>query len=259
MNVEAWLAELGLEQYAEAFAENGVDLALLPELTNEDPKDLGVTRLADRKTILRAIEAMGPEAPAEGPTTPAGQAGKARAEAGAERRQLTVMFVDMVGSTALSSALDPEQLRDVITAYQNSVAAEVTRYEGHVAKYMGDGVLAYFGWPRAHEDDAERAVRAGLAVIQALTGRKTPEGLVIEARIGIATGLVVVGDLVGEGAAQEEAVVGETQLARHRRARPDRPKRDHTRPVGRAFRASRPRTAGLEGFSGAGRGLRGGG
>jgi class 3 adenylate cyclase/energy-coupling factor transporter ATP-binding protein EcfA2 len=128
----------------------------------------------------------------------------------AERRQLTVLFADLVGSTALAQQLDPEDMRDVITAYQNTVAADVTRYEGHVAKYMGDGVLAYFGWPRAHEDDAERAVRAGLAVIQALAGRKTPEGQAVEARIGIATGLVVVGDLVGEGAAQEEAVVGET-------------------------------------------------
>ncbi len=165
VNVEAWLKDLGLAHYAKVFAENGVDLALLPELTNEDLKDLGVTRLADRKTILRAIEAMGSEAPAEDPVPPAGQAGKARPEAGAERRQLTVMFVDMVGSTALSSELDPEDLREVILAYQNAVASAVTRYEGHVAKFMGDGVLAYFGWPQAHEDDAERAVRAGLAIM----------------------------------------------------------------------------------------------
>ncbi len=166
MNVEAWLKDLGLAHYAKVFAENGVDLALLPELTNEDLKDLGVTRLADRKTILRAIEAMGSEAPAEDPVLPAGQAGTARPEAGAERRQLTVMFVDMVGSTALSSELDPEDLREVILAYQNAVASAVTRYEGHVAKFMGDGVLVYFGWPQAHEDDAERAVHCRPVVIR---------------------------------------------------------------------------------------------
>ncbi len=119
MNVKAWLTELELQQYAEAFAENGVDLNLLPELTNEDLKDLGVTRLADRKTILKAIEAMGPDAEAMAPAPSAGEAGQLRSEAGAERRQLTVMFVDLVGSTALSVELDPEELRDVILRYHN--------------------------------------------------------------------------------------------------------------------------------------------
>ncbi len=161
MNVGAWLRGLGLEEHAEAFAENGVDAALLPELTNEDLKDLGIVRLADRKTILKAIEAMGPDAEAKAPAPSAGEAGQLRSEAGAERRQLTVMFVDMVGSTALSGELDPEQLREVILAFQSAVVRAVTRYEGHIAKFMGDGVLAYFGWPQAHEDQAERAVRAG--------------------------------------------------------------------------------------------------
>ena len=120
------------------------------------------------------------------------------------------MFVDLVGSTELSPRLDPEDMRDVIRAYQNAVSGEITRYEGHVAKLMGDGVLAYFGWPQAHEDDAERAVRAGLAAVGGDRGLGAPRGEPLAARIGIATGLVVVGDLVGEGSAQEEAVVGET-------------------------------------------------
>jgi class 3 adenylate cyclase len=128
----------------------------------------------------------------------------------AERRQLTVMFLDLVGSTALSASLDPEDMREVIWAYQNTAAGEVKRYEGHVAKYMGDGVLAYFGWPQAHEDDAERAVRAGLAIVDGLAGLKTPAGAPLAARVGIATGLVMVGELIGEGVAKEQTVVGET-------------------------------------------------
>ena len=120
------------------------------------------------------------------------------------------MFIDLVGSTELSQRLDPEEMRDVIRAYQDAVSAEITRYEGHVAKLMGDGVLAYFGWPQRHEDDAERAVRAGLAAAAATAVLTTPRGEPLAARIGIATGLVVVGDLIGEGSAQEEAVVGET-------------------------------------------------
>ena len=119
------------------------------------------------------------------------------------------MFVDLVGSTELSQRLDPEEMREVISDYQRAVSAEILSYEGHVAKLMGDGVLVYFGWPRAHEDDAERAIRAGLAVITALAGLRTPRGDPLAARIGIATGLVVVGDLIGKGAAQEEAVIGE--------------------------------------------------
>jgi class 3 adenylate cyclase len=120
----------------------------------------------------------------------------------AERRQLTVMFVDLVGSTALSHQLDPEDVRDVIRAYQNTVAEEITRFEAHVAKYMGDGMLAYFGYPKAHEDEAERAVRAGLALVEAVQELCTPAGAPLAARVGIATGLVVVGDLLGEGAAR---------------------------------------------------------
>ena len=120
------------------------------------------------------------------------------------------MFVDLVGSTALSTRLDPEEMREVLRAYQNTVTGEIARVGGHVAKLMGDGVLAYFGWPRAHEDEAERAVQAGLAITAAVGRLATPAGEPLAARVGIATGLVVVGDLVGEGAAREEAVVGET-------------------------------------------------
>src|SRR5512132_3012788 len=128
----------------------------------------------------------------------------------AERRQLTVLFVDLVGSTALSARLDPEAMGELIRAYQKKVAAEVARFEGHVAKYMGDGVLAYFGRPNAHEDDAERAVRAGLAIARSIAGLEAPDGGRLAARVGIATGLVVVGELVGDQEARERAVVGET-------------------------------------------------
>ena len=126
----------------------------------------------------------------------------------AERRQVTVMFSDLVGSTALSARMDPEDLREVISAYQKCVAETVQRFGGFVAKYMGDGVLIYFGYPQAHEDDAERAVRAGLELVAAVGALKTHAPL--QTRVGIATGLVVVGDLIGSGASQEQAIVGET-------------------------------------------------
>ena len=126
----------------------------------------------------------------------------------AERRQVTVMFSDLVGSTALSTRMDPEDLREVISAYQKCVTEIVRRFGGFVAKYMGDGVLIYFGYPQAHEDDAERAVRAGLETVAAVAALKTPVAL--QTRLGIATGLVVVGDLIGSGASQEQAIVGET-------------------------------------------------
>ena len=126
----------------------------------------------------------------------------------AERRQVTVMFSDLVGSTALSARMDPEDLREVISAYQKCVAETVGRFGGFVAKYMGDGVFVYFGYPQAHEDDAERAVRAGLELVAAVGALKTHAPL--QTRVGIATGLVVVGDLIGSGASQEQAIVGET-------------------------------------------------
>ena len=216
MDIAAWLRSLGLEQYEPAFRGNDVDAGLLPRLTSEDLKDIGVTSVGHRRRLLEAIAVLrdepdgGRQVSPDDRASPSQQAPATSAAPGAERRQLTIMFVDLVGSSALSGKLDPEQMRDVIRAYQNAVAGEITRYEGHVAKYMGDGVLAYFGYPRAHEDDAERAVLAGLTAIRALGGLRTPDGDALAARVGIATGLVVIGDLIGDGAAREEAVVGET-------------------------------------------------
>jgi class 3 adenylate cyclase len=216
VDIAAWLRSLGLEQYEPAFRGNDVDAGLLPRLTSEDLKDIGVTSVGHRRRLLEAIAVLrdepdgGRQVSPDDHASPSQQAPATSAAPGAERRQLTIMFVDLVGSSALSGKLDPEQMRDVIRAYQNAVAGEITRYEGHVAKYMGDGVLAYFGYPRAHEDDAERAVLAGLTAIRALGGLCTPDGDALAARVGIATGLVVIGDLIGDGAAREEAVVGET-------------------------------------------------
>ena len=210
MDVAEWLRGLGLEQYELAFRTNEIDAAVLPNLTAEDLKDLGVTLVGHRRRLLGAIAALGAEAPAASNPLPSppSLAGEGRVGAEAERRQLTVMFCDLVGSTALSTRHDPEDLRELIGDYHRAVAETVGRFDGFVAKYMGDGVLIYFGYPRAHEDDAERAVRAGLAVVEAV-GR-LPEREDLRVRLGIATGLAVVGDLIGEGAAQERGVVGET-------------------------------------------------
>ena len=194
-SVAAWLEALGLSEYARRFAEHDIDLAALRDLTEEDLKELGVS-LGHRRRLLRAIAELRAVAPA-----PIGRA---------ERRQLTVMFCDLAGSTALSARLDPEDTREVIRAYQQACAAVIRAYDGFVAKFMGDGVIAYFGYPRAHEDDAERAVRAGLDMVAAIGRLETRAGAPLQARVGIATGAVVAGDLVGEGAAQEQAVVGDT-------------------------------------------------
>jgi class 3 adenylate cyclase/predicted ATPase len=210
MDIAAWLQQLGLERYAQAFRDNEIDPDILPTLTAGDLSDLGVTVVGHRRKLLNAIDALAArdEGSLERSATPSPSAGARPPEA--ERRQLTVMFVDLVGSTALSAKLDPEDMREVLRSYQNTVAGEIARFEGHVAKFMGDGVLAYFGWPRAHEDEAERAVRAGLALMLATAKLTTPAGEPLSARVGLATGLVVVGDLVGEGASQEQAVVGDT-------------------------------------------------
>jgi class 3 adenylate cyclase len=173
---------------------------------------MGVVAIGHRRKLLQAIEALRTGSgggPGPGMAARAGSPA-VQQEPVAERRHLTVMFCDLVGSTALAARLDPEDMSEVLKSYQDAVAGEVQRWEGHVAKFMGDGVLAYFGWPKAHEDDAERAVRAGLAVTKTVTALKTPAHTALAARIGVATGLVVVGDLIGRGAAQEEAVVGET-------------------------------------------------
>src|SRR4029077_13766665 len=205
--VADWLEKLGLGQYAQRFAENDINFSILSDLTDQDLKEIGVSSLGHRRQLLRAIaELNGVEKGAPKPTPPA--AASVAPHDPAERRQVTVMFSDLVGSTALSGRMDPEDLREVVSAYQKCVADTVNRFGGFVAKYMGDGVLVYFGYPQAHEDDAERAVRAGLELITAVTGLKTRAPL--QTRIGIATGLVVVGDLIGSGEAQELGIVGET-------------------------------------------------
>src|SRR5208282_5334826 len=202
--IAEWLEQLGMSEYAQRFAENDIDSSVLPHLTDQDLKDLGVS-LGHRRKLLAAIGELVGAIPA----TPVPAAVlESKTQDIAERRQVTVMFSDLVGSTALSARMDPEDLREVISAYQKCVAETVRRFGGFVAKYMGDGVLVYFGYPQAHEDDAERAVRAGLELIAAVTGLKTRAPL--QTRVGIATGLVVVGDLIGSGAAQEQAIVGET-------------------------------------------------
>jgi class 3 adenylate cyclase len=202
-----WLQKLGLGQYAQRFAENDINFTILPDLTDQDLKELGVASLGHRRQLLRAItelnsrETVAPKRAAEdiSPVAP---------HETAERRQVTVMFSDLVGSTALSARMDPEDLREVISTYQKCVAATVQRFGGFVAKYMGDGVLIYFGYPQAHEDDADRAVRAALGLIAVVSALKATTPL--QTRVGIATGVVVVGDLIGSGDAQERGIVGET-------------------------------------------------
>ena len=210
MDVGVWLRNLGLGQYEATFRDNEIDGAVLPNLTVDDLKDLGVAVVGHRRKIMSAIEELNAEsaAPAEAAHAPAAQI-PVPADA-AERRQLTVMFSDLVGSTALSARLDPEDMRQVIRAYQDACSGVVARYDGFIAKFMGDGVLAYFGFPRAHEDDAARAVHAGLEIAEAVAALQTRAGENLAVRVGIATGLVVVGDLVGQGSAQEQAVVGDT-------------------------------------------------
>jgi class 3 adenylate cyclase/tetratricopeptide (TPR) repeat protein len=205
MNINRWLEAQGLGQYAELFRSNHIDNELLPQLTADDLKKIGVASLGHRKKLIEAIAALAREAKVPVPV-PA----RERSNGLPERRQLTVMFVDLVGSTALSKRLDPEEMREVILAYQNAVAGEVSRFGGHISQFLGDGVLAYFGWPRAHEEDAERSVRAGLAITVAVSRLKVPAGRELQTRIGIATGVVVVGDLIDEGQAKRHAVVGDT-------------------------------------------------
>ena len=199
-----WLEKLGLGQYAQRFAENEIDISVLRHLSDQDLKDIGVP-LGHRRKMLAAIGEHAVVTPA--PLEPAVRTEPKTQDTG-ERRQVTVMFSDLVGSTAMSVRMDPEDLREVISAYQKCITETVRRFGGFVAKYMGDGVLVYFGYPQAHEDDAERAVRAGLELIAVVAGLKTRAPL--QTRVGIATGLVVVGDLIGSGEAQERGIVGET-------------------------------------------------
>jgi len=205
--IREWLDGLGLGDYAKAFEENALGIHLLPSLTDEDLREIGVAKLGHRKELLKAIVALSAQETTKAVAPASEVIAAARSEA--ERRQLTVMFVDLVGSTALSSKLDPEDLREVMRRYQDAVAGAVTHYAGHVAKYLGDGVLVYFGWPQAHEDQAERAVRAGLDAVAAVSALKLDGGIELQARAGIATGRVVIGDLVGEAGRDLEAVSGE--------------------------------------------------
>jgi class 3 adenylate cyclase len=202
--VRKWLEAIGLTQYADAFEANDLDTDLLGQVDDQVLKDIGVSSAGHRLRIRNAIAKLGTQVKNESAHGPPMAAG----EASAERRQVTVMFSDLVGSTALSARMDPEDLREVISSYQKCVAETVQRFGGFVAKFMGDGVLVYFGYPQAHEDDAERAVRAGLELVAAVGALKTHAPL--QTRVGIATGLVVVGDLIGSGASQEQAIVGET-------------------------------------------------
>ena len=208
MDLGAWLRDLDLEEYEAAFRQNHIDATVLPSLTAEDLKDLGIGSIGHRRKLLEAIALLRAETTTKAPPPVVPSTIPKPARDTAERRQVTVMFSDLVGSTALSARMDPEDLREIISTYQKCVAETVQRFGGFVAKYMGDGVLVYFGYPQAHEHDAERAVRAGLELIKTVGGLKSSAPL--QARVGIATGLVVVGDLIGSGAAQEQAVVGET-------------------------------------------------
>jgi class 3 adenylate cyclase/tetratricopeptide (TPR) repeat protein len=198
-----WLEKLGMSQYAERFAEHNIDASILGDLSDQDLKELGVT-IGHRRKILAAIRELAGAVP----TAPETATFVPDLKDAAERRQLTVLFSDLVGSTELSGRMDPEDLREVISAYSRCVAETVHRFGGFVAKYMGDGVLIYFGYPHAHEDDAERAVRAGLELTSTVVGLDTRVPL--QARVGIATGLVVVGHLIGSGEAEQRGIVGET-------------------------------------------------
>src|SRR3954470_5798314 len=216
MDVADWLRALGLEQYEAAFRENGVDAEVLPTLTGEELKDIGVSLIRHRRRLLEAIaavrsNALPAEAPAQvSPSAPPDLTSLPGAfETIAERRPLSVMFCDLIGSTALSSRLDPEDLREVIRSYQACVASTIQQFNGFIARYVGDGVLIYFGWPQAHETDAERAVRAGLAVAAAVSEAPVA-GQTLQVRIGIATGLVVVGEPIGSGDSRQQTAVGET-------------------------------------------------
>jgi class 3 adenylate cyclase len=216
VDVGGWLKSLGLEQYEAAFRENGVDAEVLPTLTGEELKDIGVSLIRHRRRLLEAIAALRSNAmPTEtsaqvSPSAPPDLTSLPGAfETTAERRPLSVMFCDLIGSTALSARLDPEDLREIIRGYQACVASTIQQFNGFIARYVGDGVLIYFGWPQAHETDAERAVRAGLAVATAVSETQVA-GQTLQVRIGIATGLVVIDEPIGSGDSRQQTAVGET-------------------------------------------------
>lgn len=205
-DIGRWLEGLGLGKYANLFAENEITFDALLHLTEDDLKELGLP-IGPRRSISAAIAKLTTSAP-PGETARPHEPSAPRGDA--ERRQLTILFCDLVGSTELSTKLDPEDMRDVLRAYQDTCSREISRYDGYIAKFMGDGVFAYFGYPHAHEDDAERAINAGLELVSKIQQLHNQKGIELAVRVGIATGPVVVGDLLGQGAAQEAAVTGET-------------------------------------------------
>src|SRR5271165_2372318 len=217
MDVGDWLRSLGLEKYEEAFRENAVTTDLIPSLTAEDLKDIGITAVGHRRRLLDAAAILRGNnesadflsAPKAGPVLSDGVADRP-ARPGGERRQVSVMFCDMADSTKLSTRLDPEDLSAVIRVYQSRVAMVIAQFKGFVARYVGDGILIYFGYPQAHEDDAERAVRAALAVIAEVGQTAALRGQHVRVRIGIATGLVVIGEPIGAGEARQQTAIGET-------------------------------------------------
>ena len=241
MDVVVWLRSLGLGKYEAVFRENEIDETVLPNLTAGDLKELGVTALGHCRKLLDAIAALRTEAgvkapPADVATTTATPS--VSPEDAAERRQVTVMFTDLVGSTPLSGQVDPEDLREIISSYHKCVAETVRRFGGFVAQFMGDSSLAYFGYPVAHEDDAERSVRAGLELITAVSNLKTENAL--QTRVGIATGLVVAGEIIGSG--EDGDVVGENSQSRRAPARDrgtehGRSRREHPQTLGQPIRA----------------------
>ena len=208
MDVGSWLRGLGLERYEAAFRENEIDETVLPTLTADDLKDLGVSIVGHRRRLLNAIEALCADANTKVPFPDTLSTIVRSPKDAAERRHLTVMICDLVGSTALSARLDPEDMRVEIDAYHAACARITRTYDGFLAEFRGDGILAYFGYPIAHEDDAERTVRAGLDIIAAVARLETRAAEPLAVRIGIATGVVVIGDLRREGALREHAVVG---------------------------------------------------
>jgi class 3 adenylate cyclase len=210
IDLQQWLDNIGLGQYADLFAKNDIDHEVLQELDEQDLPSLGVS-FGHRKKLLKATAEYRCATP--GASQRLDEVRRIVDAAGVkpERRHLTVLFCDIVGSTALSARLDPEDLRDILHGFQSCCGDAIRRYEGHIARFMGDGVLAYFGFPTAHEDDAERAVNAALRMVEcvSVSASAMPAAHRIEIRIGIATGLVVVGDLIGEGPTREFAIVGE--------------------------------------------------
>lgn len=209
-DIRQWLESLELDQYTDAFEENAIAWNHLPDLDHDILKEIGVAVIGHRMTILKAVDDLAlvrsPQKGKPGDTVLT----KIPLSDEAERRQLTVMFCDLVGSTALSVQMDPEDYRDVLAAYQSAVSNSIKMYEGFVARYMGDGLLVYFGYPQAHEDDPERAVRAGIDIVDVVGALRLPVDIDLKVRIGIATGLVVAGDIVGEGVSEERAVLGDT-------------------------------------------------